>query len=222
MTGKLRDNAPDVVDFLYVLAFLAAFLVWNKSGSYRMAMVSFMVILVMLAAGIQLYKSWREQKLLDSGIDIVDKMSGTEFAEFLLAHFKNVGYSGYLTSTEDYGAVLFLEKSGKKLVVQAKRWKQIVGVEAVQQILGAIRHFDAYMGMVITNNAFTENAHILADASGIELWDRQTLTRVMYESKGLALASAVIARSEYNQAVAEAAVALEESCPGAEEPGERV
>ncbi len=35
--------------------------------------------------------------------------------------------------TGDYGADLVLSKDGRKIVVQAKRWKNVVGIEAVQQ-----------------------------------------------------------------------------------------
>lgn len=214
MVRGSREKKLDLVDFLYFLSLLIAYWVWTKSGSYKLGIISFIVMLVILVIGIQLYKSWREQKLLDSGIDVVDNMSGIEFEEFLLAYFKKLGYTGYLTPpTEDYGADLVLEKNGRKLVVQAKRWKQIVGIEAVQQIVGAIRHYDAYKGMVITNNAFTENAHNLANSNGIELWDRQILTNVMYKSKSINLVNAVTTGNVNDEAMGEVAATLEEICP---------
>ena len=80
--------------------------------------------------------------LLNSGIDIADKMSGEEFEKFLLVHFQKLGYKGDTTSkTNDYGADLVLTKDGEKIVVQAKRWSSRVGIEAVQQIIGAKAYY---------------------------------------------------------------------------------
>jgi len=59
-----------------------------------------------------------------------------------------------------------------------------VGVEAIQQVIGAIKYYDANKGMVVTNSSFTENAYDLANSNGIELWDRKKLIGIMCKSKG--------------------------------------
>lgn len=134
----------------------------------------------------------RQKRILESGIDIVDEMRGEAFEEFLLVHFKSQGYEGYMTPrTDDYGADLVLEKDGRRIVVQAKRWKNVVGIEAVQQVVSAVKHYDAHKGMVITNSNFTENAYKLANSNGIELWDRQKLFEFMKKYKERAIAKGV-------------------------------
>ncbi|MEG4346309.1 restriction endonuclease [Microcoleus sp. A003_D6] len=116
------------------------------------------------------------KRLLESGILEVDEISGKEFERFLEIHFKNLGYSVTLTQdSQDYGADLILYKDGLKTVVQAKRSKNPVGIKAVQEVAGAVRHYKGNKGRVITNNRFTENACNLAQSNDVELWDRKKL-----------------------------------------------
>lgn len=155
-----------------------------------------------------------EKKLLESGIDIVDKMSGETFEKFLLQHFTNQGYKGELTPTfGDYGADLVLEKDGRKVIVQAKRWKQTVDIKAVQEVVGAIKHYDADKGMVITNSVFTEAAYNLANSNGIELWDRNMLIEFMRNTNGKELAASLSTTVTDNRTVAETALVDDEICP---------
>ena len=116
------------------------------------------------------------KRLLDSGILEVDEMTGKEFEIFLDVHFRNCGYSVTLTQdSQDYGADLILYKDGATTVVQAKRSKNPVGIKAVQEVSGAVRHYKGNQGRVITNNRFTENACKLAKSNEVELWDRKKL-----------------------------------------------
>ena len=127
-------------------------------------------------------KRKKERQYLTSGINIVDNLKGKEFEEFLLSHFKNLGYKGELTPvTNDYGADLILKKDGEKIVVQAKRYSNKVGIEAVQQIIGAKEYYKATKGMVVTNSFFTPNAVKLASSSNIELWDRNKLLNILFK-----------------------------------------
>jgi restriction system protein len=142
-----------------------------------------LVYLILNATYKYIKKINKNKKYLSSGITIVDNLKGIEFEEFLLAHFKNLGYKGELTSiTNDYGADLILKKDCKKIVVQAKRYSNKVGIEAVQQIIGAKEYYKADKGIVITNNYFTPNAVKLASSTNIELWDRNKLLNVFYKS----------------------------------------
>lgn len=130
--------------------------------------------------------------LLNSGMDIVDKMTGEEFERFLLVHFEKLGYKGKVTAkTNDYGADLILKKENSKIVVQAKRWTSKVGIEAVQQILGAKQYYKADKCMVVTNNFFTPNANNLAVSSDVDLWDRNKLIEIMNISGGREIAQKV-------------------------------
>jgi HJR/Mrr/RecB family endonuclease len=125
-----------------------------------------------------------KKRLLDSGILEVDSMTGKEFEKFLDLHFSKFGYTVSLTQdSQDYGADLILYKDGSKTVVQAKRSKNPVGIKAVQEVAGAVRHYKGNKGRVITNNRFTENAYNLAKSNEVELWDRNKLIEFILVAK---------------------------------------
>ncbi|MGG7177629.1 restriction endonuclease [Clostridium paraputrificum] len=131
------------------------------------------------------YKNWREKRYLKATFKVIDKMSGEEFEEFLEVHYKRLGYKTFLTPlTADYGADIIIKKSGEKIVVQAKRWNQHVGIEAVQQAVGSVKYYKADSAMVVTNNYFTENARNLAKANDVTLIDRNSLLTLMNREEG--------------------------------------
>ena len=110
----------------------------------------------------------------------IDRMPGRKFEEFLCQSFKQLGYTVQLTPAQgDFGADLVVQKKGMKMVVQAKRYQSRVGIEAVQQILGAKGYYRANRAMVITNSQFTSAARKLASHNQVELWDRQDLKKLL-------------------------------------------
>lgn len=178
----------DPLSGVIVLAVLLAMSWWvNNVGGLG----SLFAVIIVAALAFFAIRWWFRQKaqerLAASGIYDVDRMTGEVFEEFLLSLFRSKGYRGSLTPKQaDYGADLLLEKDGRKIVVQAKRWDTLVGVDAVQQVLGALRYYNAPTGIVITNSDFTENAYQLANKSPVELWNRTKLTEDLMASGGRA------------------------------------
>lgn len=170
---------------------LLGLLLWSKVGTQAMI---FYIVLA-LSIGITAYvliRKYRRKRLLESGIDIIDKMDGKTFEKLLQAHFAEYGYKCSLTpDSNDYGADLVLKKDDTTTVVQAKRYESTVGIEAVQQVIGAIRHYKADRGMVITNSFYTQQAQNLASSNGIELWDRARLINSLRELGGREIAENV-------------------------------
>ncbi len=166
------------------LIILAALFWWSRVGTQQF--IAYILIIAVIAiTAIILYKRYKDNIRLSSGIDIIDNMSGTEFEKFLQVHFKKQGYKAQLTpASNDYGADLIIEKDGIKTVVQAKRWSKNVGIEAVQQVIGAINHYGASCGMVIVNRDFTQQAINLAHSNNIELWDRKKLIQFFSKNNG--------------------------------------
>ncbi len=122
---------------------------------------------------------------LNCGLDDIDEMTGIEFEVYLFHKFKKMGYKVKMTPvTGDYGADLVLKKRRKKIVVQAKRYHQDVGIAAVQEVIGSIAYYNAARGMVVTNSFFTPNAVNLARANEITLWDRRALIRYLIKEEG--------------------------------------
>lgn len=94
----------------------------------------------------------------------VSRMTGLQFEQFLARLFLRMGYLEVtLTAANDQGGdVLCVAPGGTPVVVQAKRWKGKVGNDAVQELLGAMRHYGRSRGMVVTNSTFTPAAVRLA------------------------------------------------------------
>ena len=76
----------------------------------------------------------------------IDAVSGEEFEQFLLQHFRDRGWDVLITpKTNDFGVDLKgTDDRGLQVVVQAKRWSGTVGVEAVQQVYAAKGYYHAH------------------------------------------------------------------------------
>lgn len=131
-----------------------------------------------------LTKYIRNKRLRQSGIEEIDRMTGREFEEYLAVLFRTYGYHAKVTrGSGDYGADLILTKNGRKTVVQAKRYKNNVGIKSVQEIIGAVNYYQADRAMVVTNSFFTKPAINLAQANNVQLINRDQLISLILRSK---------------------------------------
>lgn len=122
----------------------------------------------------------RRERVTRSGIGDVDAMSGRDFEARLAALFAALGYAVTRTrATGDFGADLLLERDGERVSVQAKRYDGVVGIEAVQQVIGSTRYYDATQALVVTNSTCTPAAAALAAAHGVELMEREVLVGLL-------------------------------------------
>lgn len=131
---------------------------------------------------------WRkvrvQQPVARTSAHHIDDMTGIEFEEFLVRLFKRQGYRATMTkSSGDFGADLVVKGNGETIVVQAKRYKSSVGVKAVQEIIAAIRMYDADAAWVVTNSYFTKQAQTLAAHNDVRLIDRDELMQMIQQSK---------------------------------------
>lgn len=126
-----------------------------------------------------------ERKLLQSGIREIDVMKGEDFEEFLAVVFRNLGLQVETTpKSKDFGADLILtNKAGKRVAVQAKRYERTIGVDAVQQVIGAKGYYDAQDAWVITNQDFSAGAKDLAKSHNVRLYNREGLIEIVLKAK---------------------------------------
>jgi len=185
MSPKKKNKLmKDIVDFFYSLSLVIAFWVWEETGSIFLTASTFGASLGILYFAIQKHKQYKRKILLESSIDVVDNMSGVMFEQYIFEHFRRLGYTGYILSkNSSSGADMILDKGGVNVVVQVKRWKNSVGGDAIQQVIEAMKHYDAKTGIVVTNSTFTESACEMAKEAGIELWDRSKLMELMCKSR---------------------------------------
>jgi restriction system protein len=179
---RKRKNKTDEIVFDFGMIILC--LTFAKTHNVKTAIIIFClymcVILILLIIFKNILNRRKEECYIHSSMDIVDKMSGEDFENFLSAYLIKMGYSSDTTpKAGDYGADLIVKKGTEKLIVQAKRWKKRVGIEAIQQIVGAKKYYNATNCLVVTNNYFTYEAKSLAEANDVELCDRDKLVSIL-------------------------------------------
>lgn len=98
--------------------------------------------------------------------------TGAQFELYLENLFKELGYKvKHSGKAGDQGADLILKYGEKIYVVQAKYYSSKLDNTPVQEIVGAIKYYNANQGIVITNNSFTKGAENLAKANNVILID---------------------------------------------------
>ena len=148
--------------------------VYSAGNFCKFAGLSVFLLFVFLRLRKSLQKWWFRKRYLTSSISRIDKMDGKEFEKYLKAYFEKRGYKVSLTKDSgDFGADLIMKKKGLTIIVQAKRYAKNVGIEAIQQIVGAKQFYNADICAVATNRYFTQAAKTLAYANDVILYDRK-------------------------------------------------
>lgn len=190
VTGKLHNRTKKrqkEIDSLIRLVLLVSGLVgWYTAGTLKGVAIAIGIGLAVILILSQ-WQSMRFQKRMQqSGIAEIDKMTGIQFEEYLGTLFKHEGYHvTYTPTTGDYGADLILKKNHKVIVVQAKRYKQAVGIKAVQEVIPAKKMYQATEAWVITNNTYTKQARLLAKKNHVRMIDRDGLIKMSLKFKKL-------------------------------------
>ncbi len=140
---------------------------------------AFCIAAIAVCVGIKLIaRIIKKRKYLNSPLAEVDKMSGKAFEYYLKCHFEKLGYRVKLTpDSGDFGADLVCRNIDEVLIIQAKRYRDKVGISAIQEIVGAKGYYKADRCMVVTNSYFTPAAIELANSNDVELWDRRNINQ---------------------------------------------
>lgn len=123
----------------------------------------------------------RTRKNITTDIRVIDQLDGFEFEEYLAELFRKKHYMCQLTKRSgDYGADLIItDRHGIKTAVQAKRYSNNVGTDALLQVVGGKSNYRTHRAMVVTNSYFTHQAIEYAQNNDVELWDRDRLINEM-------------------------------------------
>ena len=154
-------------------------------------LVGFIIVIMVAPVLIKKIFYWlRERRMLkklsQSGMPDIDKMDGHQFEVYLKALLKELNYKSAVTSgSHDFGADLIMKKDGKKVSIQAKRYryKNRVSLDAVQQVYASKPYYKTDECWIITNSMFTKSAIKLAEACGVKLYDRYALAELINRSK---------------------------------------
>ena len=110
-----------------------------------------------------------------------DKLSGQEFELWC----KDVlSYNGFTNltltkATGDQGADIIGYRNGERYAIQCKRYSNKLGNKSVQEVYAAKTIYSCSKAAVMTNNYFTDGAVKAANSTGVELWDRVKVSRMV-------------------------------------------
>lgn len=134
-----------------------------------------------LSAQQQEHQRW-QQRFGETSLRQIDALDGVAFEGYLAGLLRERGYVVEITpAAGDFGADLILSRNGERTAVQAKRWRDRVGVAGVQEAIAGRDYYRCDSGWVITTSGFTAQAHELAAKARITLVDRTALARWIAE-----------------------------------------
>ena len=180
---KSKQVQSPFVGYLFLSFFIIA-LFANILDSHESSASSILLVLTIVLLWTFYNKGKKESSFLIAKMNDIDLMDGIQFEIFLAQLFQSRGYKVLPTKTSgDFGADLILKKSGRCIIIQAKRYSKPVGLKAVQEVNSAVKVYKAQEAWVVTNNVFTKAAITLAKANDIRLIGREELTKLIKQCK---------------------------------------
>lgn len=102
----------------------------------------------------------------------LNAMTPREFEAFVGKLFRWMGYNVSVTgASSDEGVDLFLEKEGRKAIVQCKKHEGSIGQPVVRDFYGTMVHNKANQGFIVTTGTFSLPAQTWAKGKQIHLVD---------------------------------------------------
>lgn len=115
-----------------------------------------------------------------------DSLDGIQFEHFCADILKRNGFDdvNVTQGSGDYGVDILARKNKLKYAIQCKCYSSNVGNKAVQEAFSGKAYYNADIAAVMTNMYFTPHAIETATKTGVMLWDRTKLDK-MLENSGL-------------------------------------
>jgi len=187
MTHHPRHANSDTNLVSFIIIILLASAAWEHKTDvlqiehYAKYLVLILAIIIISALIIKIKRKGTGKLWLHkASLNDVDQMPGLEFERYLTIVLKKQGYDSIrLTEKYDYGVDIIAVKDGIKWGIQVKRYKGLVDVDAVRQVVTALTKYHCQRSMVITNSYYTEVAKEMARWNNCILIDRDKLKHWM-------------------------------------------
>ena len=103
--------------------------------------------------------------------DKFDYMTGSDFEVYCADLLRKNGFMdvSVTSASGDFGADIIATQNKIKYAIQCKCYSSDIGVDAVYQVTGGMKYYDANVGVVLTNRYFTRQAKELASKIGFVL-----------------------------------------------------
>lgn len=145
---------------------------------------------VLTDAGKSIQRSYKKSKgidakKVDTDLAVIDTMCGSDFEEFSASVLKAIGFDKVKISgtAGDQGVDILAKKDGETYAIQCKRYGNKLDNTPVQEIYAGSQHYNTDRSAVITNSYFTDGAKKLAKSTGVILWDRDELVKMMEQAQ---------------------------------------
>jgi restriction system protein len=186
---RRRSNSSDGGLTGLVVIVAAAILIAHQAMSpqtFELLLVGLSLIavsIVMLVVYLHFRRLRRQrQKLQALSMVDVHVMDGLEFEKYVATLLRDRGFTDVaLTEKYDYGVDIIAVKDGIRWGVQTKRHKDMVGVDAIRQVVTALNHYKCQRAMVVTNSFFSRFAKNTAESNDCVLIDRDMLAEWMIQ-----------------------------------------
>ncbi|AOV07379.1 restriction endonuclease [Sporosarcina ureilytica] len=179
MRNRTKRVQKEIESIIGLLVLVAGLVGWYKFGTLKGVGISVGVTFGLII----IFSIWRKERfkkrVQQSRITEIDQMSGIEFEKYVGTLFESLGYRAtYTPTTGDFGADLILKKGKEIIVVQAKRYKRSVGIAAVQEVIPAMKMYNASAAWVISNSYYTKAAIKLAKSNHVRMINRDELIQL--------------------------------------------
>lgn len=116
----------------------------------------------------------------------IDAMEGHEFEHFIAALLRQLGYQKVEVTrgSGDQGVDVLAEKDDIRYAVQCKCYTTDLGNTPIQEVNTGKMIYQCHVGVVVTNRYFTQSAREAAKATGVLLWDRAKLEKMLAQVQG--------------------------------------
>lgn len=136
----------------------------------------FFPIIFLAGAIVSAIKSKRRRKILDkqSSIESIRALSWQEFELLVGEAFRRKGFKVLENGGggADGGIDLFLQKNGKRSIVQCKRWRTVsIGVTHIRELYGVTTGLQANDCIFVSSGNYTAEARLFAENKPIWLID---------------------------------------------------
>lgn len=128
------------------------------------------VILVVAVITVCILK-YRKRQLMPLSMD---EMEGHDFEYYCADLLRNIGFIDVEVTkgSGDFGVDILAEREGISYAFQCKCYDKPIGVKAIQEVYAGRDFYGRMVGVVMTNQYFTQPAVDMAKKLNILLWDR--------------------------------------------------
>ena len=110
----------------------------------------------------------------------IDGMEGHAFEHWCADLLKKSGFANVevTPASNDQGVDILATKEGVRYAIQCKNYSTPLGNTPVQEVNSGKIYYGCHVGVVMTNSTFTKGAVELAKATGVLLWDGNTIKKI--------------------------------------------